>query len=46
MRQILTLVGTSVLSNGRRVLQQADPGAKDLLAYLRNTNETAGAAVA
>lgn len=44
MRQIITLVGTSVLTNGRRELKLKDPTAGQLVDYLRNTDETRGSA--
>lgn len=44
MRQIITLVGTSVLTNGRRELKLKDPDAGQLLDYLHGTDETRGSA--
>lgn len=44
MWQIITLVGTSVLTNGRRELKLKEPDAGQLLDYLRSTDETRGSA--
>lgn len=44
MRQIITLVGTSVLTNGRRVLKRERSTREELLEYLRSVDETAGSA--
>lgn len=44
MRQILTLVGTSLLTNGRSAPNREHPTASELLVYLRGIGKPAGSA--